>query len=137
MVFSVNDILVYRGKCRQLPVAIKILHRQNFDAKTIIAFKREVKIMRYHFHFIFFAHSFQQDLPSQHKVPPIRHCLTHSLFLGACMTPGKCMIVTELMPKGDLESILRDKRINLSLYERMKMARDAVPIPSFQILISK
>ena len=53
------------------------------------------------------------------------------------MTPGKCMIVTELMPKGDLESILRDKRINLSLYERMKMARDAVPIPSFQILISK
>lgn len=35
------------------------------------------------------------------------------------------MIVTELLPRGDLESILRDKRIPLNLVLQMKMARDA------------
>lgn len=35
------------------------------------------------------------------------------------------MIITELMPAGDLDTILSSRKINLSLFIRMKMARDA------------
>lgn len=57
--------------------------------------------------------------------------------MGACTLPGKCMIVTELLPKGDLETMLRffcktsfmtqnrDKKIPLSNITKLKMARDA------------
>lgn len=45
--------------------------------------------------------------------------------MGACTVPGQMMIITELMPKGDLETILRDKSISLSILTRMKMAKDA------------
>ena len=38
---------VFRGRCRQKPVAVKVLHKQNLDKKTLLAFRREVKIMRY------------------------------------------------------------------------------------------
>ena len=44
--------------------------------------------------------------------------------MGACTVPGSMMIVTELMPKGDLETILQDSSIHLSLLTRMKMAKD-------------
>ncbi len=44
---------------------------------------------------------------------------------GACTSPGKCMIVTELLPKGDLESMLRNKNVPLSTITQIKMARDA------------
>ena len=37
---------VFKGRCRQKDVAIKVLHKQNFDQKTMEAFRREVKIMR-------------------------------------------------------------------------------------------
>lgn len=47
-----------------------------------------------------------------------------NLFMGACTIPGKIMMVTELL-EGDLETILRDPSKNVSLYDRMKMARDA------------
>lgn len=45
--------------------------------------------------------------------------------MGACTIPGSMMIVTELMPKGDLETILQDNSIYLSVLTRMKMAKDA------------
>lgn len=35
------------------------------------------------------------------------------------------MIVTEYLPRGDLEKMLRDPKIHLSLFLRMKMGRDA------------
>lgn len=35
------------------------------------------------------------------------------------------MIVTEMMPKGDVESLLRDKNVQLSLPQKVRMARDA------------
>jgi len=92
---------VFKGRCRQKPVAVKILHKQNFDKKTLLAFRREVKIMSKIFH------------------PNI------CLFMGACTIPGKCMIVTEHLPRGDVESLLRDKKIELSLITKMRMARDA------------
>jgi hypothetical protein len=47
------------------------------------------------------------------------------LFMGACTQPGSMCIVTELMPKGDVESMLQDKNSQLTLLQRMKMAKDA------------
>jgi len=92
---------VYKGKCRQKPVAVKVLHR-TFDKRTLLAFKREVKIMSKIFH------------------PNI------CLFMGACLVPDKpCMMITELLPKGDVESLLHDTKVTLSIVLRMKMGRDA------------
>lgn len=45
--------------------------------------------------------------------------------MGACTVPGKCMIVTELFPLGNLETMLHNKKISLNMVTRMKMARDA------------
>lgn len=47
------------------------------------------------------------------------------LFLGACCEPEQYMVVTELIPMGDLDAILHSRKIHLSLFLRMKMARDA------------
>jgi hypothetical protein len=47
------------------------------------------------------------------------------LFMGACTLPGNFFIVSEYMPKGDMERMLRDKNVVFSLYQRMKMAKDA------------
>ena len=44
--------------------------------------------------------------------------------MGACYVPGNFMIVTEYTPRGDLEDMLLNPRIELSLYTRMKMAKD-------------
>jgi len=92
---------VYRGKCRKKDVAVKILHNQQLDQKTLQAFRKEVEIMSKIFH------------------PNI------VLFMGACTVPGHLRIVTELMPRGDVETMLKDANINLTLYTRMKMALDA------------
>jgi serine/threonine protein kinase len=46
-----------------------------------------------------------------------------TLFMGACLEPGKVMIVTELM-QNNVEELLRSN-IPLSLTDRMRMARDA------------
>jgi serine/threonine protein kinase len=40
------------------------------------------------------------------------------LFLGACLQPGKFMIVTELLPHGDLSSYIMDTTIVVSLFKR-------------------
>ena len=45
--------------------------------------------------------------------------------MGACTVPGNYMIITELMPRGDLDSLLRNNKIQLSPLMRMKMAKDA------------
>jgi len=47
------------------------------------------------------------------------------LFMGACTQPGHLMIVSEYMPKGNLEDMLQNPSIQLSLVMRIKMARDA------------
>lgn len=92
---------VLKGHCRSKDVCIKILHKQKFDQKTLEAFRKEVGVVSHIFH------------------PNI------CLFMGACTIPGKCMIVTELLPKGDLEKLLRNHSIELSLTLRMQMAVDA------------
>lgn len=91
---------VYSGKCRQKDVAIKVLHKQDWDEKTLNAFRHEVELMSKIFH------------------PNI------NLFMGACTVPGNLMIVTELM-RGDLETMLLEEQVNMSLLLRMRLARDA------------
>jgi len=81
-------------------VAVKILLKQDFDDKTLRAFRHEVEVMSKIFH------------------PNI------NLFMGACTLPGNLMIVTELM-RGDLETMLLDENIHLNLLQRMKMIKDA------------
>jgi hypothetical protein len=92
---------VYRGKCRGKEVAIKVLHKPITDEKALAAFKKEVGIMSTIFH------------------PNI------CLFMGACTIPGNFFIVSEFLPRGDVEKMLRDQNVKLSLYTRMKMAKDA------------
>jgi len=92
---------VYRGRCRSQEVAIKVLHRQDLDEHTLKAFRKEVEVVSRIFH------------------PNIL------LYMGACTVPGHMCIITELMPKGDLESLLHDERVALSGALRMRMARDA------------
>lgn len=45
--------------------------------------------------------------------------------MGAVTIPGKLMILTEMVPKGNMETLLHDDKINLPLPLRMRMARDA------------
>jgi serine/threonine protein kinase len=92
---------VWRGTCREQPVAIKILHRQDFDAKQMQVFKREVEVLSQIFH------------------PNV------CLFMGACFEKGSMMIVSELISRGDLEKMLRDKNLELALFVRMQMAIEA------------
>jgi serine/threonine protein kinase len=92
---------VYQGRCRSKDVAVKVLHKQDLDMKTLTAFRKEVEILSQIYH------------------PNI------VLFMGACTQPGSMCIVTELLPKGDVEAMLQDKNCQLSLVQRMKMAKDA------------
>ncbi len=45
--------------------------------------------------------------------------------MGACTAPGNLTIITELMPKGSVADLLRDKNVKLSFKQRMNFARDA------------
>lgn len=89
------------GSCREQPVAIKILHRQDFDAKQLQVFKREVEVLSQIYH------------------PNV------CLFMGACFEKGNMMIVSELVAKGDLEKLLRNHSIEMSLFMRIRMAIEA------------
>lgn len=91
---------VYKGKCRGIPVALKLLLKQNLDGKTLEDFRKEVDIM------------------TQMRHPNVL------LFMGACTEPGKMVIVTELM-KESVYDILR-KHKDISLHQRIKIAKDTV-----------
>jgi serine/threonine protein kinase len=111
---------VCRGRCRAKDVAVKVLHRQLLDESSLQSFRKEVEIVRLVTHPL--------SLHSLTLSPSIHSKIFHPnivLFMGACTVPGKMMIVTELMPKGDLETILKDRSISLGLLTRMKMAKDA------------
>jgi len=87
--------------CRGKEVAVKKLFQQNLSEKTINSFKKEVEIN------------------SRIHHPNV------VLFMGAAIKPPHMAIVTELCPKGNLQQVLHDKKLNLSLYMRIRMARDA------------
>jgi len=92
---------VYVGKCRGIQVAIKKLNEQNLDAETIEDFRKEVNILR-----------------------SIRHP-NLLLFMGACTAGGQLAIVTEYLPGDNLQNILKNANINLSLMVRLKIAKEA------------
>jgi len=92
---------VYRGKCRGKEVAVKKLFRQDLDEKVLMDFKKEIEIC------------------SRLQHPNV------VLFMGACTIPGHMAIVTELMKKGNLQQVLHDNSLSLTLYRRLKMAKDA------------
>lgn len=91
---------MYQGRARSKDVAVKMLHKQDLDTKTLNAFRKEVEILSQIYH------------------PNI------VLFMGACTIPGNMCIVTELLGR-DMESLLQDKNVTLPLFLRMKMAKDA------------
>lgn len=41
---------VYKGRCRQKAVAVKILHKQQFDPQTLAVFRKEVYLMSKIYH---------------------------------------------------------------------------------------
>jgi serine/threonine-protein kinase CTR1 len=47
------------------------------------------------------------------------------LFLGACTAGGNLAIITELLPGDDLQKILKNPKLNLSLQQRLNFAKEA------------
>jgi len=93
---------VYLGRVRGKLVAVKVPNRQELNDEKRAAFMREVAMMKTIFH--------------QNVV----------LFLGACVEPGKLMVVTELM-SCDLDKIIHGNGCNahsLSLKEKLLIAQD-------------
>jgi len=45
--------------------------------------------------------------------------------MGACTQSRNFFIVSEYLPGGDVEKLLHDPKVELSLYQRMTMAKDA------------
>jgi len=92
---------VFKGKCRGQTVAIKILDKQKLSDKQMREFEREVILI------------------SKYTHPNIVQ------FMGACFIPEQMMIITEFIPRGDLEDMLADETIKLSYPTRMRMAKGA------------
>ena len=96
---------VYRGRVRGKLVAVKVPNRQDLSAEKRAAFLREMAIMKTIFH--------------QNVV----------LFLGACVEPGRLMIVTELM-SCDLDHLIHGRARSggrlrsLRLKEKLQIAQD-------------
>jgi len=92
---------VYRGRVRGKLVAVKVPKKQNLNPAELAAFKHEIGMMKKIFH--------------QNVV----------LYLGACMTPGNVMIVTELM-YCDLDHLIHSKdKPTLTLTQKLHIAQDA------------
>eukprot|EP01124_Arcella_intermedia_P001784 TRINITY_DN10970_c0_g1_i2.p1 TRINITY_DN10970_c0_g1~~TRINITY_DN10970_c0_g1_i2.p1 ORF type:complete len:683 (+),score=184.16 TRINITY_DN10970_c0_g1_i2:834-2882(+) len=92
--------VVHQGKCRGKTVAVKKLHEQSLSQEALVDFANEIEIMAkiHHPHII--------------------------LCLGACIEPGKLMIVTELMI-GDVEQLLINPQLSVPLTMKLRMAKDA------------
>ena len=92
--------LVYKGKCRGIEVAVKKLFKQDLDKETLEDFKKEVEIM------------------SRLRHPNVL------LFMGACTTPGDMAVVTEILSAGNVEDLMKDRKLTISEFLRIKMLRD-------------
>ena len=88
---------VYKGYCRGCPVAVKVPHRGVANPSQ---FRKEVNVLS--------------------KINHPNVCL----FMGACLSRQKVMIVSELMC-GDVESLLLDNKNKFKLSELIGFAIDA------------
>ncbi|KAM9988169.1 hypothetical protein ACTFIZ_003542 [Dictyostelium cf. discoideum] len=96
---------VYKGIVRGKEVAIKKLTQTVFEENTMNEFKKEVSLMA--------------KLRNPHLL----------LFMGACTAPEDLSIVTELMPKGSVHSLLRAKEDTsdfITFKRAILIARDTV-----------
>jgi sterile alpha motif and leucine zipper-containing kinase AZK len=91
---------VFKGSCRGKDVAVKKLHQQVLADSALEEFRKEVEIMTH-----------------------LRHP-NIVLLMGACTEQGNLMIITELLPKGDVQSILRNPNMKISLLKKLHMAKD-------------
>eukprot|EP01124_Arcella_intermedia_P021173 TRINITY_DN2913_c0_g1_i3.p1 TRINITY_DN2913_c0_g1~~TRINITY_DN2913_c0_g1_i3.p1 ORF type:complete len:522 (+),score=121.48 TRINITY_DN2913_c0_g1_i3:19-1584(+) len=88
---------VFKGRCRGLDVAIKILKNRFGTEEQLASFKREVDIM------------------SRIRFPNV------CLLLGACTDPDYFCIIQEYLPRGDLASALENKKLPNNFYARMRL----------------
>ena len=88
---------VYRGSCRGCQVAVKVPHRTVLNPGQFI---REVKVLS--------------------KLHHPNVCL----FMGACLSPQKVMIVSELLD-GNVETLVLNKKNRFKLSALIAMAIDA------------
>jgi len=91
---------VYKGICRGKDVAVKKLHQHTLIDTALEEFKKEVDIMTH-----------------------LRHP-NIVLLMGACTEPGNLMIITELLPRGDVSTIIHNQHMKLSLLKKLHMAKD-------------
>lgn len=94
--------VVMKGKLYQQDVGVKKLRHcaSALTANELANFKQEVAIMK------------------QLRHPKVVQ------FMGASTTGDNLMLVTEFMPRGDLDHLLKDKSVELSFFQRIKMATD-------------
>jgi serine/threonine protein kinase len=94
--------VVLKGQLYGQDVAVKKLHHcaRDLTPTELALFRQEVAIMR-----------------------QIRHPKVVQ-FMGASTKGDNLMLVTEFIPRGDLEHVLMDKSVHLSFFTRMKMALD-------------
>jgi len=95
---------VYKGKCRGMDVAVKVLDGIEWDQTVLDEFIQEVGIM------------------ARLRNPNILLCM------GACTEEeygqNNYAIVMEYMPRGDLHSLVHNNQISLSLPKKMQFAVD-------------
>eukprot|EP01105_Mastigella_eilhardi_P025086 TRINITY_DN6714_c0_g1_i1.p1 TRINITY_DN6714_c0_g1~~TRINITY_DN6714_c0_g1_i1.p1 ORF type:complete len:685 (+),score=198.09 TRINITY_DN6714_c0_g1_i1:86-2056(+) len=94
---------VFRATVKGKLVAVKVPLKQQLTQNEMLMFKHEVAIMRKIFH------------------PNIVLCL------GACVSPGNLMLVTELLQM-DMEQLIHTAGLfdKLTVFSKLQMARDAV-----------
>jgi len=95
---------VYKGKCRGVDVAVKVLDGIDWDPSVLDEFLQEVGIM------------------ARLRNPNILLCM------GACTEEqygeNNYAIVMEYMPRGDLHTLLHNPNIHLSLPKKIQFAID-------------
>jgi serine/threonine protein kinase len=90
---------VYKAKCRQTPVALKLLKNQTVGEAEAMLFRQEIKLYR-----------------------EISHCPNIVQLRGACTQPGSLFILTELLPS-NLKKWISSNR-SAPVHKRLIMARD-------------
>ena len=91
---------VYRGTCRTVRCAVKVLRAAHVDADTLAALRHEVGIMARVVH-------------------------PNTLLLMGCTASAPYMIVTELMQQSVEALLFGDRKLPLALVTRLRLARDA------------
>ena len=80
---------VYQGRARSKDVAVKVLHKQDLDAKTLAAFRKEVEILRCGFAEFILLHLEQEF---HDRLVHLISLIVTSLFIQSNLSPQHCAI---------------------------------------------